>query len=42
MHNGKEKLIPPEEISSEVLKYMKEIAEVRNLCGNNVILPCVI
>ena len=30
MHNEKEKLIPPEEISSEVLKEMKAIAEVRN------------
>ena len=28
MHNEKEKLIPPEEISSEVLKEMKAIAEV--------------
>ena len=29
MHNKQERLIPPEEISSEVLKEMKAIAEVR-------------
>ena len=41
-HNGEERLIPPEQISSEVLKEMKAYAEVRNFCENNVILPCVI